>query len=221
MWRMRRNNNRAGALKGAAALLLALAMWAVAPTGARAGEDHAQILAAEILVTRADLAQIAKPDLPLAHRAGFVERIGGAMGLIPWLLVVAGDEDGAGEAAGWAVDWSGGPGEVKALDRFLAKLSARHPLDIDAYDIGITHADLAEARAIHDAYCAGCHDGEGTGEPDAELVARDLFWMARDEVPEQFLARLVNGVKGDESIGFVNPLTTRQVAALWKLYTFD
>ncbi len=190
------------------------------PGAATAEDDTAQILAAEILVVRADLAQIAKPELPALHRAGFVERIDGALGLIPWLLIVAGDPDAAAMVAEWQTDWTGAPPQIAKLDRDLERLSRRHPLDKAGLDIGISRAELAEARAIHDAYCAGCHDDMGEGDPDAELVGRDLFWMARDEDTDQFLARLVNGVKGDESIGFVNPLTEKQIAALWKLYTF-
>lgn len=81
------------------------------------------------------------------------------------------------------------------------------------------NAGLAEARAIHDTYCAACHDGLGAGESEAEIAARDLFWLARAEAPETCLARLVNAVRDDESIGFVNPLRNAQIAAMWKLYT--
>ena len=122
--------------------------------------------------------------------------------------------------AQWQADWTGEAEQARNLDAVLEALSEAHPLDMAPYDIGVTHADLAEARAIHDTYCAGCHDDFGTGDPEAELASRDLFWMARDEKSDQFLARLVNGVKGDETIGFVNPLTDKQIAALWKLYTY-
>lgn len=219
MWRLRRKSKRNAAPKRVASRLAPVAL-AIGAGAALAGDDTAQTLAAEILVTRADLAQIEKPALPAEHRAGFVSRIDGALGLIPWLLIVEGDPDGAAEVADWQEDWTGEAAHVGKLDRVLAKLSQRHPLDMAGFDIGVSHADLAEARAIHDAYCAGCHDDMGTGDPEEALVGRDLFWMARDEETDQFLARLVNGVKGDESIGFVNPLTDKQIAALWKLYTY-
>ncbi len=219
MWRNGRKTLGAAARRGVAALLAATLLL-VGAGPAPASDDNAQILAAEILVIRADLAQITKPDLAPMHRAGFVKRVGGALGLVPWMLIVAGDVDGAAQVTEWQTGWTGAAAQVGRLDRDLAKLSARHPLDMTGLDVGVSHAELAEARAIHDAYCAGCHDDAGTGEPDVELAARDLFWMARDEQTDQFLARLVNGVKGDETIGFVNPLTEKQIAALWKLYTF-
>lgn len=215
MWRKRRTMTKTATLRGVAVLCALLGSGQ-----ARASEDNARILAAEILVTRADLAQIAKPDLPPLHREGFVKRIDGALGLIPWYLIVAGDPQAAAEVKDWQRDWIGQADQIAPLDRALASLSERHPLDVAAFDIGITRAELAEARAIHEEYCASCHDGFGTGDPDVELAARDLFWMARDEASDQFLARLVNGVKGDETIGFVNPLSDTQIAALWKLYTY-
>lgn len=223
MWLTGHERSLAAASKGAAvvaATLVLVGAVLAGPVGARAEETGAQILAAEILVARADLAQIARPDLPAPHRAGFVARIEGALGLIPWLLIVEGDAEGAKDLAAWQRDWAGADRQVERLDRALATLSTRHPLDMTGLDVGVSRAELAEARAIHDAYCAGCHDDMGTGDPEVELAARDLFRMARDEASDQFLARLVNGVKGDESIGFVNPLTEKQIAALWKLYTY-
>lgn len=218
MWLERRRRQGTASPGCVAVLVAALAGFGPAP--ARASDDTARILAAEILVMRADLAQIEKPGLPAPHRAGFVKRIAGTLGLVPWYLIAEGDDAGAGRVADWQTAWTGADAEVAPLDRLLERLSARHPLDLSAFDIGVTRAELAEARAIHEAYCAGCHDGSGTGDPEAELAARDLFWMARDEASDQFLARLVNGVRGDETIGFVNPLTDKQIAALWKLYTF-
>jgi cytochrome c553 len=81
-----------------------------------------------------------------------------------------------------------------------------------------TPARLSEARAIHATYCAGCHDGAGNGAPEVLLPARDLFEMGRQEAADVFLARLVNGVKGDAAIHFANPLTDAQIGALWTLY---
>ena len=81
MWRMRCKMTKAATLRGVAALCTAAAI-AIGSGPTRAGDDSARILGAEILVVRADLAQIAKPDLPPMHRAGFVKRIDGAVKVI-------------------------------------------------------------------------------------------------------------------------------------------
>jgi mono/diheme cytochrome c family protein len=106
-----------------------------------------------------------------------------------------------------------------ALAAALDAEIAQHPLDTGGFlRPPPTPARLREARAIHDAYCAGCHDGAGNGAADAALPARDLFKMAQQEAANEFLARLVNGVKGDATLHFANPLTDAQIGALWALY---
>ena len=57
-----------------------------------------------------------------------------------------------------------------------------------------------------------------TAQPDLLLPARDLFQMARQETVDEFLARMVNGVKGDATIHFANPLTDAQIGALSTFY---
>ena len=42
--------------------------------------------------------------------------------------------------------------------------------------------------------------------------------MARLGPEDEFLARMVNGVKGDASIHFENPLTDAQIGALSTIY---
>lgn len=181
--------------------------------------SDAEILPAELRVALGDVMRLGKVGLPPRHAEGLTDRIEGALGLLPWLLLKAGDDKGA-EALG---AWSGRPLDAApdrvALSELLSALSEDHPLAL-AERTGLTPpaAAIAEARAIHDAYCMGCHDGFADGDPDARLPSRDLRLMARAEPGDIFLARLVNGVKGDESIAFVNPLTDRQVLALWAFY---
>lgn len=207
-------------LKRLAAALTGVAAFAMLGLGlpvaleARAQERRGRVLAAELLVLRGDIMRLDEPGLPAAHRLGLGQRIAGALGLIPWLLVERGDAAAARTLPELRGDDSG-PG---GLLPFLEALSLRHPLYLDAADLPVSGAALREARAIHEAYCAGCHDGAGTGDPDTLLPARDLFVMGRLEPPEIFLARLYNGVKGDETIAFENPLTDTQLLALWRFY---
>jgi len=222
MWRMRctypEDLAKAATLPGVAAAFFG-AVLALAPAPAPADVSGAQILAAELLVAQGDIAFLESPDLPQPHRAGFTDRITGELGLLPWLLIQAGDREGAARIADWQARWTGADDQLGALNDALAALSERHPLDMSVLDAPLTHTSRAEARAIHEEYCAGCHDGLGMGDPESELAGRDLFLMARREDRRVFLARLVNGVKGDESIGFVNPLTEAQIGAMWKFYT--
>lgn len=179
---------------------------------ALADQTEQPVLAAELLIVRDDIRRLETGDaLPPAHRRGLKDRISGALGLLPWLLRQSGDNAGA--------DALRGLDSTSAISQQLDRLIARHRLDLSPYSADkVTAAQRREARAIHDAYCAGCHDDAGQGDEDASLPARDLYLMATESTPETFLARLINGVKGDATLLFTNPLTTDQLRALWSLY---
>ena len=204
----------------AAIVLLVLAF---ASAGAGLADDRdARVLASELRIALGDLDRLGESDLPAPHRNGLTERLAGALGLLPWLLQSAGDEQGARALAEWQEKSLEPPAETKPLAALLAGLSGRHPLDLFEMEAApIPATAMREARLIHETYCAGCHDGAGNGDPDLALPARDLYLMARSERSDIFLARLVNGIKGDETIGFRNPLDDEQLAALWKLYRSD
>lgn len=209
----------ATAAKCVAVVLLCLA-YAVPSRGMEAVNAH-PILEAELLVAQGDLSRLANAqNLPLPHKAGLRERVLGSLGLLPWLLKQAGDRQGAIrlQAVAARLDrdatWIVGP-----VQRVLEDLIQRHPLDVGVYDPRpLSATQRREGKAIHDTYCAGCHDGAGSGNADMRLPARDLFLMARETDLRSFLARLIIGVKGDETLLFVNPLTQSQIASLWWYY---
>ncbi len=199
---------------------VALAVVVTAASAASpAVPDPARRLAAELLILRGDLHRLDEAGLSAQNRDGLRRRIAGALGLLPWLLRQAGDAAGAERLRPWQ---GRGLGEAAVRGALAAELDAaiaHHPSDTGPFlQSPPTPARLREARAIHDTYCAGCHDGAGHGAPDAALPARDLFKMAQEEAANVFLARLVNGVKGDATLHFANPLTDAQIGALWALY---
>ena len=188
----------------------------VALAGPSPGRSAARQLAAELLILRGDLGRLGESGLSPQNREGLRQRIAGALGLLPWLLRDAGDADAAERLRAW----QGRDPDAAARAALMTELDAaiaRHPIARDAF-LRPMPGGLREARAIHAAYCAGCHDGAGNGAPEVTLPARDLFLMGRQETPDMLLARLVNGVKGDATIHFANPLTDAQLGALWRLY---
>jgi len=210
-------------LKKLAATSLGVAAFALCLEAPAALADtpvasSARTLASELRIARGDLDRMGIRGLPEANRAGLESRLTGALGLLPWLLKQAGDVAGATrlEGLGTRLD------DPDALAQALDDIAARHPLDlVDIGTSGVRARALLEARAIHETYCSGCHDGSGSGDPEAYLPIRDLFDMAREDTMDVFVARLYNGVKGDETIGFVNPLTETQFLALWRYYSTD
>lgn len=205
--------------RGVAAIVALVLGLATAGAG-HAGDD-ARVLASELRIALGDVDRLAEADLPAPHSIGLAERLAGSLGLLPWLLQRAGDADGARALSEYQVT-NLEPANTEPLAALLATLSDRHPLDLAGTAApAVTATAMREARVIHQTYCAGCHDGAENGDPDLTLPARDLFFMARTERPDIFVARLFNGVKGDETIGFRNPLTDEQLAALRAFYSDD
>lgn len=195
----------------ATAVLYGIAVVSVLCTPAFAEDIQTDVLAAELLIARGDINRLDQaPSLPPAHVRGLTDRVTGSLGLLPWLLRQANDHNGATQLqASTTAD----------LTKTLDQLIARHPLDASPYAADrLTPTQRREAILIHDTYCSGCHDDMGQGDEGAELPARDLAFMAREMPPETFLARLINGVKGDETLLFSNPLTHTQIGALWYYY---
>lgn len=222
----------AGAGKLAAMSRGIAAIFAIVAAMALAGPGHAQdrdariydarILASELRVALGDASRLANKDLPAEHRTGLNERLAGALGLLPWLLKQGGDEEGAQALAAWQQRSLERRAEAMALATLLSELAERHRLDLARLEASpVSAAAIREARLTHQTYCAGCHDGAGDSPPDLALPPRDLFLMGKTERSDIFLARLVNGIKGDETIGFRNPLDDTQLVALWTLYRND
>lgn len=211
-------------LVSVAAVLASIAAGVLIGWSLRAGsgalsieKNGSQAVAVELLIARADLARLQNgANLPAQHIFGLRQRIQGSLGVLGWLLTQDNDPAGADIVRGWAASELQNPGRLAGdLDRLIE----RHPLDLTRYATqGLTVTQRREAVAIQAQYCAGCHDNAGNGDPDTNLPARDLYAMARTEPPETFLARLISGVKGDETLLFTNPLTADQIAAMWQVY---
>lgn len=202
--------------KSATAVLFGIAVVVVlSMTGAPVLAERSlpQELAAELLIVRGDLMRLThEPNLSTAHTEGLQQRIQGALGLLPWLLQQSNDPGGA-------VQLLDAQSSNHILISVLTQLISRHPLNTAPYaPERLTPTQRHEASVLHDAYCASCHDGMEDGDQTRILPSRDLFLMARENPPETFLARLINGVKGDETMLFTNPLTPPQIGALWQYY---
>ncbi len=176
-------------------------------------------LAAELRIVRADVIRLNTRTLPSLHRKGLRQRITGALGVLPWLLRLNADAPGADAVRSW---------QQKPLDKaenrtrlvaLLTRLTDAHRVDLAYFESQPdTAATRSEARAIHKAYCAQCHDGAGTGDPGLSRPARDLFTMMRAQDAGTSLALLINGIKGDAQMQFRNPLNDARLAALWRYY---
>ena len=71
--------------------------------------------------------------------------------------------------------------------------------------------DEREAGAVYRQLCHGCHVAT---MPDAENPAEPLDVMARNLPRDEFLARMLLGVRGTPEIGLTNPLTPFEIRAM-------
>ncbi|MBL4615186.1 MAG: hypothetical protein JKY27_09975, partial [Magnetovibrio sp.] len=138
-------------------IAVVVVLYFAGPRPAISGDPQARILAAELLIVRADLSRLhGDTPLPPAHVRGLNDRIKGALGVLPWLLRQADDPTGADQLVSTAKD---------SLIVTLARLIKRHPLDLTAYNPAhLSASQRRESFAIHDAYCANCHDDAGPGD---------------------------------------------------------
>ena len=71
--------------------------------------------------------------------------------------------------------------------------------------------DEREAGAVYRQLCHGCHVAT---MPGAENPAEPLDQMARNLPRDEFLARMLLGVRGTPEIGLANPLTPFEIGAM-------
>ncbi len=191
--------------------LLAVAVL-VAGTAIAAQDEHQRRLGAELLVLGGDARRLAAGNLPEPRQQGLRSRLKGALSSLSLLARRAGDPDTAYvprlRAALASNDWP-------ALERELARQRRRHPLELTSFATGGGPDVLRLGEAIHRQACAGCHDAPA---PAVALPAEDLFRLARILPREEFIARLLNGVRGDTATSYRNPFSDAEIGALAAFY---
>ncbi len=172
-------------------------------------------VAAEILVILGDARKFhSSKNLTVSQKKGLADRIRGGLASLVILIRIA-------DANNQLIDMQNQKNirqlaqsfGVNNLVEFIARLettSKRYPL------MALPMVkDEKTARGLHETYCAACHDDPVT---DVERPAFNLFEQARQQTGQEFLARLIVGVRGDRTIGLRNPFTLKELAALSNFY---
>lgn len=112
---------------------------------------------------------------------------------------------------------AGSAGEFGKVERLARDLSSRFELNLSVFSsLRATVVDLDNAREIDQNLCRACHQAD-VGSVD-RLPAYQLAKMAKTMTPREFLARLINGVRGTADTVLANPLTLGQVRGLMMFY---
>ena len=194
---------------------------AAAPAAAAASmELRARLLCpAELLVARADARKHGgiAPGAPLAR--GLRNRIAATLATLPitcrrYAAAVSMPFD---DALGFVARirqlrvWFDA-GEKARFSGELDALVARYPFETTGFLRDRDgDEDEREAGAVYRQLCHGCHVATA---PGAENPAEPLQRMARALPRDEFLARMLLGVRGTPEIGLANPLTPFEIGAM-------
>lgn len=192
--------------------LLAWMAVATLSGGAMAQGEDARRLAAGLAVMSGDVRLLAGKGETLQRREGLHARVAGDLSSLPLLLRRAGGDAASVpllRAALAKEDW-------RTLDWELAVLRRRHPLDIRTLSPATPSPErLRLGAAIHRERCAACHDAPNA---DAKLPALNLFEQSGKIPREEFVARLIIGVRGNWSTAYGNPFSDLELGALIAYY---
>ncbi len=191
--------------------------------------EHARRAAAEIRVMVGDLKRLDSPELSTQHKTGLQERILGSISALDILFRLADEETAEPDTSPSA------PGlpkisklsikklrqafiddELKANNSILRQWLKLYPLALSRLE-ATQDTDMTIGKNLHKELCAPCHDNpaRNTARP-----AYNLFDEANNLAVEEFIARLLTGVRGDRVTGIDNPLSDQQIQSLAAYYAF-
>lgn len=206
-----RTESEAAIIKLKDRFLVWLAM-AILSGGAMAQGEDARRLAAGLIVMSGDVRLLAGKGETLQRREGLRARVAGDLSSLPLLLRRAGRNAAAVPPLRVALakkDW-------RTLERELAVLSRRHPLELHTLLPATPSPEqLRFGAAIHRERCAGCHDASNV---EAKLPALNLFEQSSKMPRKEFAARLILGVRGNQSTAYRNPFSDLELGALISYY---
>lgn len=171
-------------------------------------------------VLAGDVERLAAPGLNERLATGLRRRIEGALGVMPLVARRYLQSDGAVEAETLArieaARRAYRAGNLKRLSATVAGLVRRFPLRTRGLmPADVTAGQVRIAAGLYRATCLGCHRFYNTA---STRPATDLFAAARRMPPAEFLARMIDGVHGTAYVGFSNPLSQAEIAALYAYF---
>lgn len=176
----------------------------------------ARLCSAELLVMAGDLRALQDPLTPDHHRRGLRQRLAGALGTLNWLCrrYAAIHDHSPVELASriTALRDDFETRSYRDFERNLEELIGRMPLSLEGLQPQqVSVSAVQTGQQLYRRYCAACHE-----QPDAsrETPAYSLFLMARRQPLQEFIARMLVGVRGKPLISLRNPLSDRDIAGM-------
>lgn len=204
-----------------AVLVSASLLMLGAGTNAHAQGEHQRRFAVELRLIAGDLRRLGQEQTTPEHAAGLQQRLRGSLSYLGLLGREAVQERGVTDPQ-LVTDVSRlreayESGTQAAMHAPLARLMARYPLLLTDFtaDPQKDAQRLAIGREIDRSLCIGCHRAPNQTAPNP---APDLFTDARKMTREEFVARLIGGVRGLPATGLDNPLSDEDLRGLYAWY---
>jgi len=178
---------------------------------------------AELLIVRGDLQRLISPrSLSSAEVTGLEGRIKSALTGLAWLALEYGalTRSEIDRKLLQDLDQSWAKRDLLSAQALADQLSRRYSLNSAIFSADRASAkDIERARELDLQLCQGCHtDRVGT---EKILPAYRLKEMAASMPSDEFLARLLSGVRGTSDTALANPLSLGDIRALLRLYQQD
>ncbi len=185
-------------------------------TAYSAQDEHNRRFAVELAVVAGDMRLLQQDGLTDRHRRGLSDRIESALGFIGLTgrkalrISTRQDPNLRRDIARLRSRFTAG--EFATSEQILQGLQQRYPLDTRGFlPIAATSARLKRGREIYRNTCRPCHIAPDTARPNP---AHNLFRDAAEMPREEFVARLLGGVRGVPETGLENPLPDEDLRAL-------
>ena len=178
---------------------------------------------AELLIVRGDLQRLISPrSLSSAEVTGLEGRIESALTGLEWLALEYATltKSEIAQPLLQNLDRSWAQRDLLAVQGLVSQLSRMYPLNGTIFSAErATADDIKRVRELHLRLCQGCHtDRVGT---EKILPAYRLEEMAANMPSDEFLARLLSGVRGTSDTALANPLSLGDIRGLLRLYQED
>lgn len=180
-----------------------------------AGEQQRRF-AVELALLAGDSRLLAEENLSAQKRHWIEGRITSSLNLLPLLARYYLQESGLDDAGllNQLRDLRQGGAASGALLAAARELSQQFPIHFPVdLQQPLDPQARTEAAVAYRQLCLGCHV---TPAPDASVVIGNFGSFARSLPDDEWLARLLGGLRGDSYTGYENPFSDAEIAAFFR-----
>lgn len=176
-------------------------------------EYDMQLCSAELVILRGDLTKLNKISTSKLYKKGLKIRIDGAFRTINWICRGFIDNNPRVSYLFKELEQLFIANKFKDLHFKLDFLIKKYPLNLDQYlPDKVSKEDVKVGVKIYQHYCLSCHLNHNN---QLKLPALSLEVMAKNFSSEEFIARMIAGVKGNGKIALRNPLNNKDISSIY------